>query len=123
MGSSQEVADLTNSQIEKSQAQMEDIEQNTADTVTALDEMNTFLAGPFLTSLKAQGDTVIAEVKTQLTSLVAETQSQTNTLLSELKNQSGMLGVIAAKDLSVSVHNVVQVYNQINVVAGDADMK
>ncbi|MDR6195164.1 phage tail tape measure protein [Siphonobacter sp. SORGH_AS_0500] len=41
----------------------------------------------------------------------------------EGKRQTGFLGVIASKDLSVSVHNVVNVMNQINVVAGDSNLK
>lgn len=46
-----------------------------------------------------------------------------NALLDESKGQTGLLGRIASKDLSVSVHNVVNVMNQINVVAGDSNLK
>ncbi|QHV97937.1 hypothetical protein [Spirosoma endbachense] len=102
----------TQAQIEKSQRLMDDIATNTENTVMKLKDIQAFLAGPFLTTLQNQSDEFSSNIKGQVGSMVGEQ-----------KTANGFLATIAAKDLSVSVHNVVNVMNQINVVINKSDFQ
>ena len=101
----------TYAQIQKSQALMDDIAKNTELTVDALADMNAFLAGQFLDSLKAQNDDFASVIK-----------GQTGQLVSGQGTANGLLQRIADKNLSVSVTSVVNVWNQINVVVDKSNL-
>ncbi|RAJ94195.1 hypothetical protein LX87_04080 [Larkinella arboricola] len=99
-----------NSEISKSQNMMMDIADNTGMTVDALGELQAFMADTLLPTLKQQNDALA----TSLTGKIDE-------LITVERTANGYLDRIAAKDLSVQTF--VNVMNQINVVAGDSDLK
>ncbi|SFD46429.1 hypothetical protein [Spirosoma endophyticum] len=101
----------TSAEIQKSQQLMDDIAANTEETVATLKSMEAFLAGDFLNSFAAQNDAFTTAIKGQVGQVVSGQDTA-----------NGYLARIAAKELSVSVSTVVNVWNQINVVAGKSDL-
>lgn len=111
VGSATASVGATSEEIAKSQQMMNDIAKNTEDTVATLKDVKAFLAGNFLSSLQAQNDAFTTSIK-----------GQTGQLVNGQQTANGFLATIAAKELSVSVHNVVNVWNQISVVDGKSDL-
>lgn len=76
-----------------------------------------------LKTLQTNTHNDLASLQTANTTELRTVQNILNATKSEQGYQSGLLGQIAAKNLTVSLQNVIQVNNQINVVAEKSNLK
>ncbi|MBO0933938.1 phage tail tape measure protein [Fibrella aquatilis] len=73
--------------------------------------------------MKRQASALISETKSQTSAMVGSLDWNTNRVKSDLGWQSYLLKIIADKQWSVSVNNVVQVWTQVNVINKDSNLR
>lgn len=73
--------------------------------------------------MKRQAGALITETRNQTSSIVGSDEYNTNRLKGDLGWHSYLLKIIADKQWSVSVNNVVQVWNQVTVINKDSNLR
>lgn len=125
-GDASGIEGVTNSEIQKSQALMENIETNTANTAKAIEMLMNYLGGSFVQGLNNQSAEFRSSVQQAIgalsSSFVEASTRQTNSLGGSLGTANGYLNTIAGKQWSVSVHNVVNVTATVQAVANQSNL-